>query len=260
MAKADFSIAEVSRAAALAMVRRWHYSDTLPKVTKHCLGCFLHEELVGVVTLGYGTRPRHTIQKLFPNLDTPDYYEIGRMCMTDDMPRNSESQMLSKCSRWIRDNEPDVKVLFTWADGIMGKPGYVYQACSFLYAGSIESEIYIRDGVKLHPRGMKSLLLADPKSDKRVTVRPTLAQMRALGIEHYHGRQFRYLKFLCGRRERKRLMSSCLVQLGGAYPKAEALRWRKRDLASGKWVSCEKPEVRTDCHSGPQQLTLFEVA
>lgn len=257
--KYDFDVRDVSREESLAMIRMYHYSDTLPKINRHYLGCFLNGEMVGTLTLGLGTRPRHTIQCLFPSLGTDDYFEIGRMCMTDDMPRNSESQMIAEVVKWIHANEPSVRVLFTWADGIMGKPGYVYQACSFLYAGCIESEIYTRDGVKLHVRGMKSLLVPDPKADKRQTVRPTLLQMRELGIDHYKGMQYRYLKFMCGKKERRRLMNECLVMLGGGYPKDSNLKWRKRDIDTGKWVACERPTILTDKHQGGivSQPTLF---
>lgn len=256
----DFEVRDISRDESLAMIRTYHYSDTLPKINRHFLGCFLNGQMVGTVTLGLGTRPRHTIQCLFPSLGTDDYYEIGRMCMTDDMPRNSESQMLSAVVKWIRTNEPSVKVLFTWADGIMGKPGYVYQASSFLYAGCIESEIYLRDGVKLHVRGMKSLLVKDPKSDPRITVRPTLEQMRELGIEHYKGMQYRYVRFTCGKRERRRLMQECKVELGGGYPKTSDLRWRRKNTTTGKWETCPQPNVVTDKHTDvavAYQPTLF---
>jgi len=58
---------------------------------------------------------------MFPSLDTKDYLEIGRMCMKDEMPRNSESQMLSQLVKWMKKNLPEIKVLFTWADGMVGK-------------------------------------------------------------------------------------------------------------------------------------------
>ncbi|BCU99114.1 MAG: hypothetical protein CM15mV25_1120 [uncultured marine virus] len=64
------------------------------KLTKHYLGCYDNDKMVGVISFGWGTRPKHTIQKLFPKLDTKDYFEIGKMCMDDKMPRNSESQLL----------------------------------------------------------------------------------------------------------------------------------------------------------------------
>lgn len=109
----DFDVREVDESQALEMVRKYHYSDTLPKINRHFVGCFLGGQLVGLVTLGFGTRPKHTIQKLFPSLGTDDYLEIGRMCMTDEMPRNSESQMLSQVCTWIKANVPNCKVLFT---------------------------------------------------------------------------------------------------------------------------------------------------
>ena len=107
------------------MVKKYHYSNILPRLNKHFVGFYLEGELVGVVTLGWGTRPLHTIKKIFPSLETKDYYEIGRMCMTEDMPRNSESQMISQLITYIKENYPEIKVLFTWADGMVGKPGYV---------------------------------------------------------------------------------------------------------------------------------------
>ena len=62
-----------------------------------------------------------TIKKMFPTLTTQDYYEIGKMCMDDAMPRNSETQMMSATIRWMKQNTPSVKYLYTWADGIVGK-------------------------------------------------------------------------------------------------------------------------------------------
>ena len=56
-----FNIKEISKEDALRMIRKYHYSNTLPKINKYFLGFFLDKELVGVVTLGWGTRPRHTI-------------------------------------------------------------------------------------------------------------------------------------------------------------------------------------------------------
>ena len=132
------------------MIQTYHYSNTLPKINKLFLGFYLGGVLVGVVTLGYGTRPKHTIKKLWAELDTKDYLEIGRMCMSDDMPRNSESQMLSQLIKWLKINRPDIKVLFTWADGMLGKVGYVYQASNFIYAGYAGGEMYLKDGIKIH--------------------------------------------------------------------------------------------------------------
>ena len=203
MSKLNLTVREIDRETALSMVQKYHYSNTLPKINKHLLGFYESDKLVGIVTLGWGTRPKHTIKRIFPSLDTQDYYEIGRMCMTDEMPKNSESQMLSALVKYIKRNYPWVKVLFTWADGMLGKPGYVYQAANFIYAGYSDGEMYMRDGVKIHVRQMKSILLPEGTKDSRITVRPTKEQMLKYGISQYRGKQFRYLMFLCDKRERE---------------------------------------------------------
>ena len=67
-----------------------HYSALLARLTKYYCGYFVNSDLKGVITFGWGVRPKHTIQKLFPMLDTKDYYEIGKMCMDESMKKNSE--------------------------------------------------------------------------------------------------------------------------------------------------------------------------
>lgn len=244
--KYDFKVKEISKSMALEMVQKHHYSNTLPKLNKKFIGFYLDDVLVGVITLGWGTRPKHTIQRIFPSLDTKDYYEIGRMCMTEEMPRNSESQMISHLIKWLKNNCPEIKVLFTWADGMLGKVGYVYQASNFIYAGYSQGEMYMKDGVKIHVRQMKSVLLNNDEHDDRITVRPTLDQMRRFNIDHYKGKQYRYLMFLCNNREKKRLLDECLIDLSLPNPKDDDLLWRVRNKDTGKWEETTKPPYVTD--------------
>ena len=239
-----YEVREIDKPTAVSMIRKYHYSDTLPRLNKHFVGFFWKEELVGVVTLGYGTRPKHTIQKIFPSMDTREYLEIGRMCMTEDMPRNSESQMLSQLIRWIKRNLPDIKVLFTWADGMLGKCGYVYQASNFIYVGYSPTDMYLKDGVKIHPRQTKRLF--GEANDKRLTCRPSKAQMLKYGIEHWRGNQYKYIFFTCDKREKRRLLAQCIVSLPQNPPKDKDLRWRKQNLRSGEWEDSSCPIYRTD--------------
>lgn len=253
-----FNIREIERETAQDMVKKYHYSNTLPKLNKHFIGFFLGDRLVGIVTLGWGTRPRHTIQRIFPSLDTKDYLEIGRMCMLDEMPRNSESQMLSQLIRWIKANLPQLKVLFTWADGMVGKAGYVYQASNFIYAGYSQGEMYMKDGVKIHVRQMKSFLIEEGQKDKRITVRPTLEQMRMYNIQHFKGKQYRYLYFVCDRREKKRLLRECLLDLSLPRPKDDDLAWTMKDVNTGKWIESNKPPYVTDVDQRTKELVKIQ--
>lgn len=242
--KYNFEIKEVSKDTALEMVQKYHYSNTLPKLNKHFVGFYLKGKLVGLVTLGWGVTPLHTIKKIFPSLLAKDYFEIGRMCMTEEMPRNSESQMISQLVKWLKINEPEIKVLFTWADGMLGKVGYVYQACSFLYAGNIVTDIYLKDGIKIHPRQTRTLFKTNLE-DKRITIRPTKEQMQQLNIQHYKGKQFKYLKFICDNKTKNKLMRESLVDFKQPYPKEKDLMWKVQN-DNGKWVETNKPPYKTD--------------
>lgn len=234
------------------MVKTYHYSNILPRLNKHFIGFYLDNKLVGVVTLGWGTRPLHTIRKIFPSLETKDYYEIGRMCMTEDMPRNSESQMLSQLIKYIKKECPEIKVLFTWADGMVGKPGYVYQAANFWYLGYIWTDMYMKDGIKLHPRQTKQFF-SKGKDDKRLSCRPTLEQMNKLGISHFKGKQFKYLFFTCNKKTQRELKEECLEPLNREYPKGKDLQWKLKNK-DGKWEFCDKPPYKTDMNTQTKDM------
>jgi|TARA_R110001592_G_scaffold66613_1_gene204499 hypothetical protein len=251
--KYDFKISNITRESATVFVQELHYSKVMPKLTKHYLGCFLDGKLVGVLTLGWGTQPKATISKLFDDLDTNDYYEIGKMCMTEEMPRNSESQMLSAVIDWMKANLPEKKYLYTWADGIMGKPGYVYQAANFLYGGFIWTQIYISpDGEKIHPRSSKRLceenvqfkLKREPdffvgKKGERIY---WLTQdfLDHKGISKIFGKQFRYIYPL--NKGARKLLKKSNVEWVINGPKDCDLVWDKA-TRDGRLRLTEMPHV-----------------
>jgi hypothetical protein len=241
--KYTYEIREISKQDALWMVEQFHYSNSLPRLNRHYLGFYLDNMIVGLVTLGWGTRPLHTIARLFPSLVSQDYYEIGRMCMTEAMPRNSESQMLSQLVKWVKRNLPEIKLLFTWADGMLGKVGYVYQASNFIYAGFSDAEFYMRNGQKLHPRQTKAIFGLE--NDTRMSVRPTLQQLNEYNIRHIRGKQFRYIYFTCDKKLQQKLRQECTVPLSIDHPKEHDLAWRVKN-ENGKWKASTLPEYKTD--------------
>jgi hypothetical protein len=242
--KYQFQIKEVNRIIATDFVQERHYSKVMPKLTKHWLGCFLEEELVGIVTLGWGTQPLQTIKKLFPDLKSGDYYEIGKMCMDEKMPKNSESQMLSAVVKWMKKNLPEKKFLFTWADGIVGKVGYVYQGSNFNYGGFIWTDIYISPtGEKIHPRSSKSLLKENAEflgKDKLFWMTPDFMAIR--GIRRIRGKQFRYI-YPLNKEAKKILTNKSTVSWQQKYPKEVDLLW-KEQMGKGLYVNLiGKPEM-----------------
>ena len=59
--------------------------------------------------------------------------------------RNSESQMLRHSVRWLKENT-DIKYLFTWADGIVGKSWLCYQGSNFFFGGFSTMIRHLRNG------------------------------------------------------------------------------------------------------------------
>ena len=259
-----YDIREVSREVATELVQANHYSPVMPRLTKHWLGVYKEEELVGVLTLGWGTRPLHTIQKILgPDFESKDYYEIGKMCMLDSEPKNSETQMISQVVRWIKENCPEVKFLYTLADGIMGKCGYVYQAANFYYGGEYWTDSYMsRDGEKVHPRTTRQLckdnwlyhyderssgFSQEFKDDHDRKVAKALANntkppkeqvfwltpefMKYIDMRKIKGKMFRYI-YPLNKRAKKLLKKSTEItwKIGsGVYPKEDngALQWKE---------------------------------
>ena len=210
-----YRIELIAKSRARVFVRQYHYAVESPSTTKVAFGLFDDSRLVGIITFGYGTRPRHTIEFMFPSLRTENYLEINRLCLIDDCPGNSETWFISQCLKLVKRHFPKVKLIFSWADGLRGKPGYVYQASSFLYGGSILSEFYItEDGEVVHPR---LLITRYGRRDKQFTL--------SLGLQKIHGYQFRYCKFLCSHRERKRLLANSPISWNIEYPKDKDLKW-----------------------------------
>ena len=146
--------------------------------------------------------------------------------MDDRYPRNSETQMLSKVFKWFKYNCPEKKFLYTWADGIVGKPGYVYQAFNFWYGGYIWTDVYIGpDGEKIHPRSTRKLLEENAIfSGKGKVFWLTDDFMAHKNISRIKGKQFRYILPLTN--EAKKLMDTSTVKWTKNYPKDKDLQWK----------------------------------
>src|SRR5699024_12563635 len=88
-----YEIKEVEKDIVIKFVQTYHYSKILPRLTKHYLGVFEKEEMIGAITLGWGTQPLQTIKKILNKHEyiTEDYIEIGKMCFSPTINNNSFS-------------------------------------------------------------------------------------------------------------------------------------------------------------------------
>lgn len=234
MSVPHMEIREIDADRAERFILEYHYLKYLPRLNDFFLGGFVDDELAAVMTLGHGVRPRHTIQVLFPELGVDDYRAIGRLAAVESLPKNTESHFISKCIKHLQ-RSYDYDVLFTWADGMLGKPGTIYQASNFWYAGHIWTDTYLTsDGERVHPR-----------QTNRIGGRPSWAELQDLGWQHYRGMQLRYIYFLCGDERRETLLENAEVELQqGDYPKEPDLKWKVR-TADG-WVKTDMPQYNSE--------------
>ena len=255
--KFDFEVIEIDKTLATKFVQKYHYSPVMPAITKHYLGFFLDGDLKGALTLGWGTKPRHTFNKMFPNVgilekedgkfvhDIKDwYYEIGKMCLSTELNHNrgAGSQMVSATIKWLKNNTK-CQFLYTMADGIMGKCGFVYQASNFYYGEKYFTSVYLMEnGEKLHPRTSKDLCREnaqflvdrygedylknykeDPKTGERYPRWFTPDFCKYKGIRRIDGLMFRYLYPL--NKKAKRMMKQSSMDWDKNYPKSKNLEW-----------------------------------
>jgi hypothetical protein len=238
--KFDFEVIEIDKTLATNFVQKYHYSPVMPAITKHYLGFFLSGELKGVVTLGWGTKPRHTFNKMFPNVgilekkdesfihDINDwYYEIGKMCLTIDLndTKGAGSQMVSSTIKWLKNNTT-CQFLYTMADGIMGKCGFVYQASNFYYGEQYFTSVYLMEnGEKLHPRTSKELCKENAKfSGKEKLFWMTTDFMEHRGIKRINGLMFRYL-YPLNKKAKRMMLRESSMNWDKNYPKSKQLEW-----------------------------------
>lgn len=239
---------EIEKDVAETFVKKYHYSKIMPRLTKYYLGFFEEnnsEKLLGVVTLGWGTQPLQTIKKIFykHSFKSEDYLEIGKMCFLPEC-NNSKSFGSTACSiliQWVKNNT-NCLFLYTLADGIMGKCGYVYQASNFIYIGSFSTSVYMdtKTGEKIHPRSAKKLCEENARfSGKDKIFWLTDDFCKEKGIDKINGLMFRYIYPLS--KYSKRVLSKYDEYKGLDYPKDKDLVFTKR-ISKGKFVEIDKPE------------------
>lgn len=243
--KLDLRIEKIPKKAAINFIRTYHYSKVIPRLCRYFLGVYEEDILLGVIELGWGTQPLQTIRKIFPcnELFTENYLEIGKMCFLPEMNYNQYfgSRTLSLLIRWLRKNTGYL-FLYTLADGIEGKCGYVYQASNFYYCGYFKTSVY-RDketGEKIHPRSARKLLEENAHYDgvkKRYWLTHYFCEYK--GIEKINGLMFRYIYPLT--KEADVILKYYKNYVRHSYPKDKNLLFERR-IDNRKYEKIAQPK------------------
>ncbi|GAG98584.1 unnamed protein product, partial [marine sediment metagenome] len=109
----DYWIIETPSQIVDKLVVKHHYSH---KATKNRFLSFIVNDDKGLLSLGYGIKPeqKYTISTL---IERGNYCEFDRMYLSDDLPKFSETRVISLLLSFLRQVHKRIKFVITYADG-----------------------------------------------------------------------------------------------------------------------------------------------
>ena len=122
----------------------------MPGGTQLCLGTFVEDRLLGVLTFGVGPTNAH---RLVDGAAPSDCVTLTRLWLSDQLPKNSESRVLGIALRSLQ-KATSFKFVLTYADPNAEHVGTIYQATNWIYIGESQSAplLDLGDGVGRHSR------------------------------------------------------------------------------------------------------------
>lgn len=224
-------VQQISPDLARGIIAAFHYSKTFPDSTILCYGAYLNGKLVGVVCYGMGgCKEQYT--SLFPNIKNGTYLELTRLWVAYQMPRNSESKIISMSLKLL---PPQYKVILSFADEGQGHCGIIYQATNWVYLGCNNgNSIYIdENGVSKHTH----LITIYRQRHPELKDLPREEILNILGFKRAtSGKKHRYL-FLRGSKKDKKALLSLVKDKIQPYPKID----KKNGLTEEQIVESEQP-------------------
>lgn len=138
------------KAEADNVIVKHHYSRKVTKNSFVSLLVLYNGKVNGALQCGYGIRP-----KIKGDYKPEQVREFDRMWLSDDMPKYSETIVLSLFHRYMRAAHPEVKVLISYADTTAGNKGTIYKAANYKLIDRLKADFYqLADGERVHPVSM----------------------------------------------------------------------------------------------------------
>lgn len=110
-----------------AFVRTHHYSKTHHKVVVYAFSLAMNEVIAGACLFGMAAGNLKCMTVLNGHDNPRDYLELQRLVLLDEVPKNSESQFIGWCLRWLKKNTT-IKAIISFADPTYGHNGTIYRA------------------------------------------------------------------------------------------------------------------------------------
>ena len=198
----QLTVKSVSRKYAKQLIVLHHYAHAWSSC-KHAIGLYKAGSVVGVAIYGSPVG-RLTAQSIAPIVKDNEVLELTRLWVNDSEGKNTESWFLGQTFKWLKKNDPKIKVLISYTDPTVGHIGTIYQATNWLYQGNeirfTEYFMYKIKGVTHHPRTVFSKYGTNDL-EKLKKVEPDI---EIIPTERKH----RYIYILTPKRERKKILKA----------------------------------------------------
>lgn len=145
--KVNYKVNHVTRKEVSDFIERYHYSGSINGViADYCFSMMDGSKIIGAAL--FGRMAMVGQWKRFSNKES-DVIELRRLCCTDEAIRNSESYMIGKMLKWLRDNT-QIKIVVSYADAEYNHVGTIYKASNFKYNGFRQGARVIDWGGKIY--------------------------------------------------------------------------------------------------------------
>lgn len=131
-----------SRDAKRIIIENYH-AETFPSGVKLCLGCFVGGRCLGTVVYSIGSRFIFTV---IEDGKFGDVWELSRLWLSDELPKNSESRVLSVAMKMVRKHNPKLIAAVTYTTLGVG----LYKGAGWLQVPGRfgDRQRYVVDGVE----------------------------------------------------------------------------------------------------------------
>ena len=137
-------------------IERHHYSHNVNGVKiSFCFKVMYKDEIVGGVIYGCLST---TAWKRYSK-EEKSVLELRRLVLVDEAERNSESFVVGKTLRYIKNNSSGIDIVVSYADPLYGHSGTIYRASNFEYLGVGSKDKGFKDpenGKVYHSRALRT--------------------------------------------------------------------------------------------------------
>jgi len=187
-------------------VKKHHYSGKVVNNSNLHFGCFLDNQLHGVLSYGSPLDKRKVLPLVQPCLWN-EMLELNRMAFDEYLPKYSESRCIAVSIKLIKKNAPHIKWILSFSDGTQCGDGTIYRASGFVLTSIKKNDqVWEIEGMKVTDTSIRpnigslktfNKVVSRVSATKGVNIlnngASSMSKFKELGYKPLNGFQLRYI-------------------------------------------------------------------